>query len=87
VIERANRTFPEKLDELELTSRSEAEAALASIVTHYRYAPLGARHLLNHPVGHDQISQSVLNWVDATPYGAPAGGRSARCQAPAAPLD
>ncbi len=35
VIERANRTFREKLDELELTSRSEAEAALASIVTHY----------------------------------------------------
>lgn len=35
VIERANRTFREKLDEYELTSRSEAEAALSSIVTHY----------------------------------------------------
>lgn len=35
VIERANRTFREKLDEFELTSRSEAVDALSSIVTHY----------------------------------------------------
>lgn len=35
VMERANRTFREKLDELELGSRSEADAALSSIVLHY----------------------------------------------------
>ena len=35
VIERINRTFREKLDEHELSSRSEAEVALKSIVEHY----------------------------------------------------
>jgi transposase InsO family protein len=35
VIERANRTLREKLDELELKSRSEAQEALSSIVEHY----------------------------------------------------
>ena len=35
VIERVNRTFREKLDEHELSSRSEAEVALKSIVEHY----------------------------------------------------
>lgn len=35
LIERANRTLREKLDELELQSRSEAQEALASIIEHY----------------------------------------------------
>lgn len=35
VMERANRTFREKLDEHDLTSRTEAEAALLSIVADY----------------------------------------------------
>jgi RHS repeat-associated protein len=33
-----------------------------------------------YTVGHDQISQSVLNWVDANPYGAPAGWSAASTQ-------
>lgn len=35
VMERANRTLREKLDELELTSRSEAEDALTAIIWNY----------------------------------------------------
>ncbi len=35
VIERVNRTFPDKLDDVELNGRLQAEEAIASIVTHY----------------------------------------------------
>ena len=40
VMERANRTFREKLDERELTSRSEAEAALHQIIENYNQVRL-----------------------------------------------
>jgi putative transposase len=40
IMERANRTLRESLDELELSNRSEAEAALTGIITNYNHIRL-----------------------------------------------
>jgi putative transposase len=55
VIERANRTLREKLDELELKSRSEAQDALSSIMEHYNtvrlHSSLGCKPLATFYLG------------------------------------